>query len=166
MVFAKHNFFKISHFSLNFDNPDTFFKSQWQTKQRSVFFLIYRWVLAAFFIGIVSFSWTRNIRNSTLHYWFIYMTSWGILLCAITTATAAVLTTLFHFKRLTISSKSMSYKVYWFLSYVSTVLAFLITIIYWSLLFDGTFHLFYDRYQSITFEIALSFQEVPQFWIF
>lgn len=137
MVFVKINFSKFANPTLRHDDPEVFFKSQWQTERKSLIFLIYRWNLAAFFIGIVSYSWSSNIIKGTFNYWFIYMTSWGILLCAITTTVAAVLTTFYHFGRIEINSKSTSYKVYWFLSYVSTVLAFLITIVYWSVLFDG-----------------------------
>jgi hypothetical protein len=137
MVIIKSSFNKFASLRLHHDDPEVFYKSQWQSNRKSLIFLIYKWILAAFFIGIVCYSWTKNIINETFAYWFIYMTSWGILLCAVTATFSAILTTLHHIDPVEKNPKSTGYKVYWFLSYVSTVLAFLITIVYWSLLFDG-----------------------------
>lgn len=138
---VKVNFYKIANLRLNSDDPTVFVKSQWQRGEKSLIFLIYRWVLAGFFIGILTFSWSRNIIKGTFAFWFIYMTSWGILLCTITTIFSAVLTTLHHINAIKLDSKSASFKVYWLLSNVSTVFAFVITIVYWSLLFDGILRL-------------------------
>jgi hypothetical protein len=141
MVVIKANCGKIANLTLHSEEPQVFFKSQWQRNEKSWIFVVYRWIMAAFFTGIVSYSWTKNIRYGTFRFWFIYMTSWGIFLCMVTTILAAILTTLYHFDKIKINSKSALYsqysKVYWLLSNVSTVLAFLITIVYWALLFDG-----------------------------
>lgn len=134
---VKVGFKKVANLSLRSDDPTVFVKSQWQSSEKSTVFLIYRWIIAAFYIGIVAYSWAKNIYYGTFQFWFIYMTSWGIFLCMITTTFAAVLTTLYHFKAIELESKAVSYRVYWILSNVSTVFALVITIVYWSLLFDG-----------------------------
>lgn len=131
------NFSKTANLWFHSENPKVFVKSQWQSEDKSLIFVIYRWILAAFYISVVGYSWTNAIMYHSFTLWFIYMTSWGIFLGMITTTFAAILTTLHHVNAITLNPKSASYKVYWFLSNVSTVLAFLITIIYWSVLFDG-----------------------------
>lgn len=136
---VKVKFNKISNLRLHSEDPTVFVKSQWQKSEKSVIFLIYRWIIAVYFIGIVSYSWSRSIYFGTFKFWFIYMTSWGIFLCMLTTIYAAVLTTLYHIDFIKLEAKSVTYKVYWFLSNVSTVFAFVITVVYWSLLFDGIF---------------------------
>lgn len=128
------NFRRIANLKLHSDDPTVFVKSQWQGGEKSLIFLIYRWTIAAFFIGIVAYSWTNSINYGTFKFWFIYLTSWGIFLCMITTTFAAVITTLYH---IGYNSKLATYKVYWFLSNVTTVFALVITIVYWSLLFNG-----------------------------
>lgn len=128
----------ISRIGFHHDEPELFVTTQWtKNPERSNLFLLFRWILAAFFIGIVAYSWTNSISSGFFNFWFIYMTNWGIILCMIATTFAAILTTCYHFNLTTLDSQSRSYKVYWFLSNVSTVLAFMITIVYWTVLFEG-----------------------------
>lgn len=135
---AKIKFPKISGAGFHHDEPEVFVTTQW-TRQpvKSLLFLLFRWLLAGFYIGIVAYSWSSNINNGTFNFWFIYMTSCGIFICMISTVFAAFLTTFYHFDVITLDSQSSSYKVYWFLSNISTVLAFMITVVYWSILFNG-----------------------------
>lgn len=128
---------KVTQCGFHHDEPELFVKSQWQRGEKSFLFLLFRWALAAFFIGTLAYSWTNVIRNEAFKFWFIYMTNWGLFLCTISTSLAAFLTTFYHFGWKKFESQSISYKVFWFLSSVSTVLAFVITIVYWSILFNG-----------------------------
>lgn len=129
---------KLQRIGFHHDEPELFVTTQWtRNAQKSVLFLIFRWILAGFFIGIVAFSWTKSFNSDTFKFWWIYLTNWGILICMISTTFAAFLTTFYHFSWIKLESQSASYKVYWFLSNVSTVLAFVITIVYWSILFNG-----------------------------
>jgi hypothetical protein len=134
---VKTNLRKIANLRLICDDPTVFVKSQWQTGEKSVIFLIYRLLIAAYFVGIVAYGWSRSIYYGSFKFWFIYMTDWGLFMCMLTAVFGAILTTLYHFNAINLQPKSASYKVYWFLSNVSTVFAFVITVVYWSLLFDG-----------------------------
>lgn len=135
---VKMKFPKISSVGFHHDEPEVFVTTQWtRDTEKNLLFLLFRWVLAGFYIGVVAYSWTSNINSGIFRFWFIYMTSLGIFICMISTTFAAVLATLYQFDAITINSQSSSYKLYWFLSNISTVLAFMITIIYWSVLFNG-----------------------------
>lgn len=134
MVQISSKFIKL-HF--NHKKPESFVRSQCQSEQRSAFFLTFRWLLAAFFIGGIAYTWTNNIKNGTFGFWFIYMTNWGLFICTISTIYAAILTTFHYVKKLDLNFESRSYKILWWLSNVSTVLAFEITLVYWIILFEG-----------------------------
>lgn len=61
-------------------------------------------------------------------------------MCMITTFFGAVLVTAHHFNWIkTGSEMTFSFKAYWFLSNATTVLAVVITVVYWSVLFDGSY---------------------------
>lgn len=139
---VKIKFPKISAVGFHHDEPEVFVTTQWtKNPQKSLLFLLFRWILAGFYIGIVAYSWTNNINSGIFRFWFIYMTSLGIFICMISTTYSAFLTTFYQFSIINLEPNSLSYKLYWFLSNVSTVLAFMITIIYWSVLFNGMCHL-------------------------
>lgn len=125
-------------FSFWHDDPEHFVTTQWTKDMRKSFlFLLYRWMLAGFFIGVVAYSWTSSISRGFFSFWFIYMTNLGLLICTFTTTFAAALVTLYHFDAIAINPQSSSYKLYWLLSNISTVFAFIITVVYWSILFNG-----------------------------
>lgn len=130
---------KFSRVGFHHNQPEKFVKSQWQSGDKSWIFLTYRWVLAAFFIGVTLYSWYNIIQYNNFPFWWIYLTNWGILLCTISTTFGAFLTSFYHFGAGKIDPNSSFYKVYWFLYNVATVLAFVITIVYWSVLFNGKF---------------------------
>lgn len=135
---VKIRFPKLSGVWFHHDEPEVFVSTQW-TKQpkKSLLFLLFRWILAGFFIGVFAYSMTGTITNGNLRFWFIYMTNIGLFICMIATFFAACLTTVHHFDIISLESQSSSYKLYWFLSNISTVLAFMITVVYWSVLFNG-----------------------------
>lgn len=140
---------KLSASSLKFhhEEPELFVTSQWaRSAKKTTHFLVFRLLLGALYVGILSWSWSNNIRASySFGYWWIYMTSWGIFVCTISTVYSAVLTALYHFGLIELSSHSTSYKVYWLLSSTSTVLAFMITVVYWSILFNGICVFYFDK---------------------
>ena len=120
---------------LSHKNPEVFVISQW-CKPKSIFFLLYRYLLAITFIGILTYSITNSIIvNHDFGFWFIYLTNNGLLICTLTTTYAATLTTFYQFDWIRLETESKSYKIYWLLSNVSIVLAFVISIVYWSVLF-------------------------------
>lgn len=126
----------IKPWHLSHKNPEVFVMSQWQSKSKSVRFLIYRFLLALSFIGIFTYSITNAIIvDHDFGYWFIYLTNNGIFICTIATTYAAILVTFYHFNWIRLETEAISYKIHWLLSNVSIVLAFVISIMYWSVLF-------------------------------
>lgn len=125
------------HSSLNHNQPEVFVQSQWQSGTKSLKFVIFRWILAAYFIATVAFSWQRALTRNAFGLWWIYMTDWGILLCMISTTYGAILATRFHKNSIQIHPQSTDYKIYWCLSNIAMVLAFVISIFYYGMLYGG-----------------------------
>lgn len=135
MVFKKLP--KIKSWQLSHKNPEIFFMSQWQHKPKSLIFVVYRVLLAIIFASILTYSITHSVVvDSDFDYWFIYLTNNGLLICTIFTSYAALLVILYHFDWIKLESKSITYKIFWLLSNVAIVLAFVISLVYWVLLFE------------------------------
>ena len=124
----------IRSIKLHHENPEVFSKSQWQKSAKSWLFLTYRWCMSAFFIFVLTYSLMKD--PTTIVYFFIYLTNIGILLVTLFTLYAAIFVTLYHFDMVKVDSDALSYKFFWILSSMSIILAFMITIVYWSALYD------------------------------
>ncbi|KAI8119300.1 Protein rolling stone, partial [Lucilia cuprina] len=125
--------------------PNDFVKSQWQNRTKSIVYLIYRWFLALFFTAVVIESMIDPDPDENPNFWlyFIYMTNWGIMLCMITNVYAAILVTIWHFhpeyadKLLNLESLKSPFRIYWAIHITTLVVSIVITIIYWSILYDA-----------------------------
>ncbi|XP_075151374.1 protein rolling stone [Haematobia irritans] len=123
--------------------PDDFVKSQWQNRTKSILYLIYRSFLAAFFIAVVIDSMIDHYQYASFGLYFIYMTNWGILLCMITNVYALILVLIWHYrpeyadKLLNLESLTSPFRIYWAIHITTLVVSIVITIIYWSLLYDA-----------------------------
>ena len=72
--------------------------------------------------------------------YLIYLTNWGLLMSMIMTILGAVLVTAYYFDKMIVQQNRIMpvvFKAYWFLSNTATVIAFGITILYWSLIYEG-----------------------------
>ncbi|KAL7739157.1 hypothetical protein ACLKA6_010380 [Drosophila palustris] len=126
------------------DTPDDFVKSQWQTCTKSRTYLLYRWFIALFFIGVVIESmWPQTDDESSYWLYFIYMTNWGIWMCMLTNLLGAILVTIWHYhpeysdKLLNMQAWASPFRIYWSMHIITLVLSIVITIIYWSILYDA-----------------------------
>ncbi|KAL7022141.1 hypothetical protein ACKWTF_012148 [Chironomus riparius] len=133
-MLLKIGFPSIRSIKLHHDDPEVFLKSQWQKSAKSWIFLTYRWTICAFFMFVLAYSLLQD--PTTIAYFFIYLTNIGILLVTLFTLYAAIISTLYHFDIIKIEAASLSYKLFWVVSNMSIVLAFMITIVYWSALYD------------------------------
>ncbi|CAO1378485.1 unnamed protein product [Diamesa serratosioi] len=127
-------------FCFEHNTPVDFVSSQWQSERKCFNFLVYRWILAVFFVGTVILSIFTALENDQFDYYFIYLTNLGIWLCMISTLLGAVLVTVHHYDLIAPcyhEKMTKIFKFYWFLSNATSVLAFCISITYWSLVFDG-----------------------------
>ncbi|EDW88600.1 protein rolling stone [Drosophila yakuba] len=126
------------------DTPDDFVKSQWQSCTKSMAYLFYRWFMALFFVVVVIISmWPEADDQSSYWLYFIYMTNWGIWMCMLTNVLGAVLVTIWHYhpeyadKLLNMKSSFSYFRLYWGMHIIALVLSIVITIIYWSLLYNA-----------------------------
>ncbi|XP_017860353.1 PREDICTED: protein rolling stone isoform X1 [Drosophila arizonae] len=136
--------FKRKHCGFDHDTPDDFVKSQWQTCTKSMVYLLYRWFMALFFIAVVIKSmWPRSDDESSYWLYFIYMTNWGIWMCMLTNLLGAVLVTIWHHhpeyadKLLNMKAWVSPFRIYWSMHIITLVLSIVITIIYWTVLYDA-----------------------------
>ncbi|XP_053957633.1 protein rolling stone [Anastrepha ludens] len=124
---------------------DDFVKSQWQSRTKSVAYLIYRWLIALFFTAVVIDSMLEKEEGSSTNFWlyFIYLTNWGVMLCMFTNILGAILVTTWHFhpeyadKLLNLESLTSPFVIYWSMHIISLVLSIVITVIYWSVLYNA-----------------------------
>lgn len=122
--------------SFEHSSPEDFVKSQWQTKEKSVGYLIYRWAVACYYIFSVITSLTVTSMRRELHIYPIYLTHWNLVFTMISMLAGAVLVTLYYRDRLNVEGKmTRKLKAYWFLSTSSSMYAFLVSLIYWTVLY-------------------------------
>ncbi|KAH8402925.1 hypothetical protein KR222_000379 [Zaprionus bogoriensis] len=124
--------FRRDKFSLHHDEPGVFCRSQWQRGDRNIVWLIYRWLLALFFLGGALASLIQDFNEGT---WFIYLTDWGFVLCAYVCTYGAVIATIYFIRPSYFESGSWALKVYWASHHTTTVLAMLITLVFWSAIY-------------------------------
>uniref|UniRef100_A0A336MHR5 CSON001918 protein n=1 Tax=Culicoides sonorensis TaxID=179676 RepID=A0A336MHR5_CULSO len=125
------------------DEPDKFIKSQWQQSSRCFIFLIYRWILACFFIGALIFSlWNHISKFHEISKFFIFLTNLGFILCVFYSLLAAVVTTWYFQPAQLQNIESMEnmpliLRIIWIMHNVSLTFSVVITLVYWTLLYDS-----------------------------
>ncbi|KAJ0182367.1 hypothetical protein K1T71_001736 [Dendrolimus kikuchii] len=151
--------------SLEYSPPKQFACSQWQTGPKpSTFYLIYRWLLfiTVVIVGVISFICQYLPKNYhgpeiELNYfkWFIYLTNWGYAMIIIQTGLA--LAVVHKYRNETKCNLSLDEeehpmssskrtrtplvcRAYWLTQNIATDLAFVITLVYWSLVYDPKMH--------------------------
>ncbi|XP_033248877.1 protein rolling stone-like isoform X1 [Drosophila miranda] len=87
--------FQRSKFSLHHDDPGVFCRSQWQHGDRSILWVLYRWLLVAFYATGVIMSFIKVFNEGT---WFIYLTHWGFSLCLYVCIYGAVVATIYFIR--------------------------------------------------------------------
>ncbi|XP_037298605.1 protein rolling stone isoform X2 [Manduca sexta] len=124
---------------LEHPKPSDFYLSAWQTTRSVVPLLIWRTLLFLTSISIVISSMTYYIINGKIGYWFIYLTHWGLTVNTLTTAFSVFISARSYFVGPISAEFKLPWyiKVYWVLYNIGVPLAFLITIFYWSLLYEA-----------------------------
>ncbi|XP_073821192.1 rolling stone [Musca autumnalis] len=130
--------FRLKNFGFNHDQLDEFYRSQWQSGEKSFLFLLYRWIWAAFFLCVFLSCLVLQFSEGK---YFIFLTNWGIMLCTATQMLAALLATQWYFDIDGVRSSAYEVaqlkktptiiKFYWLLHDISLPLALIITTIYW-----------------------------------
>ncbi|XP_075977652.1 protein rolling stone-like [Anticarsia gemmatalis] len=130
---------KTSMLSLEHPKRTDFYLSCWQTTRSAVPVLIWRLILFLATLGIVLASAIIYILNGKFAYWFIYLTHWGLTSILLTTGFGVGVSARIYFYGPISAEFSLPWyvKTYWVLFNIATPVAFLITIFYWTLLFEA-----------------------------
>lgn len=123
------------NYNLEHDCPKDFVTSQWQIKDKSATYMIYRWILAMFYLFSFFFSFCTSYHRKELKVHFIYLTNWIMFGSAIFTILAAVLVTMHFTNKMKLDKMTIPLKLYWYLSICCTMYSCLITFTYWTILF-------------------------------
>ncbi|XP_013102294.2 protein rolling stone-like [Stomoxys calcitrans] len=133
--------FRWKNFGFHHNQLDEFYRSQWQSGEKSAWFLLYRWLWTLFFVSVFLSCLVLQFSEGK---YFIFLTNWGIMLCVITQLLGVVLATRWYFDVNAIRSTACegaqvkktptAVKFYWLLHAISVPLALIITTVYWSFL--------------------------------
>lgn len=88
---------EVSNCSLDHDYADSMVRSQWQSRSRNNYYLLYRWSVAIFVTFVVLYSFIDNAIQRNVGFFFIYFTHWGIMINMVVGVTGAILVTIWHF---------------------------------------------------------------------
>jgi hypothetical protein len=122
------------NFSLKHTETSDFVQSQWQTYSKSSRFLVFRWLLAVYFFVIAVFS--LRMMHGEFSQWCVFLAHWSLTFSMVTTFFGAILTTLHHYDAIKMSMQTNLSQTYWFLTNISTVLAFVNTVFYYEILYS------------------------------
>ena len=94
---------------------------------------------------MVILSFITAVECDQLSYYAIYLTNWNVILNGSSSIFAAVLVTLFYRKNFTFDrdlhneSMSASFKTFWLLSTLSTVISISLCLVYWPFIHVGRY---------------------------
>ncbi|CAK1602286.1 unnamed protein product [Parnassius mnemosyne] len=131
----------LSKLGLEYSKPSTFYLSAWQTNRSVIPLLIWRSILFLASLGIVLTSMVMYGQGGKLKFWFIYLTHWGITLNTLATGfSVAVSVRCYLYGPIGADFGLPWYvKSYWVLYNSAVPMAFLITVFYWTVLYEAGF---------------------------
>ncbi|KAJ8736155.1 hypothetical protein PYW08_006811 [Mythimna loreyi] len=132
---------KRSMLTLEHHKPTDFYLSCWQTTRSVVPLLIWRVLLFLTILGIVLSSIIIYALKGHFAYWFIYLTHWGLTSILFATGFALFVSArCYHYGPISTEFRLPWYvKAYWTLCNIATPMAFMITIFYWTVLYEAGF---------------------------
>lgn len=115
---------------------------QWQIETKpSVRYLIYRALLATYFVFVFVLSLFTAEGCKQLSWYAIYLTNWNVVLNAVTAVFGAVVVALYYKRRIRFDDETKvmpsSFKAYWLLSLLSCCVSISLSLVYWPLIYDG-----------------------------
>ncbi|CAK1540211.1 unnamed protein product [Leptosia nina] len=132
--------FQLRMVGLEHQKPSDFYLSAWQSTRSALPLLIWRALLFLAALGIILTSVIMYILSPIpLGYWFIYLTHWGLILILCSTGFGMGVSARCYFKGPISPDFALPWyvKTYWVLYNISVPLAFLITVFYWTLLYEA-----------------------------
>ncbi|XP_059051202.1 protein rolling stone-like [Achroia grisella] len=124
---------------LDYTEPPDFYLSAWQKNRSALPLMIFRAILFLTSLGILLYSIITYSISGIVGYWFIYLTHWGLTANVLATGFATAVSTRCYFYGPISGQYRIPWylKTYWVLFNVATPVAFLITIFYWTVLFEA-----------------------------
>ncbi|XP_026759047.2 protein rolling stone-like [Galleria mellonella] len=115
------------------DKLSDFYASSWQRGESPIPLLVVRMLLTALALGILVFSLVEGASP----YWLIYLTNWGLLLITMMMVSGLLVSCVAVCKA-NFETKELPWYVstYWFLYNIVVTNAFMITALYWILLYE------------------------------
>ncbi|XP_053612184.1 protein rolling stone-like [Plodia interpunctella] len=120
-------------------NPSEFYLSVWQTNRSATPLFVLRLILFLGSLAIVLASSILYIQSGIYGFWFIYLTHWGLTANVAATGFAALVSARSFFYGPTRTKHQLPWYVmtYWILYNIAAPVAFLITLFYWTVLFEA-----------------------------
>ncbi|KAJ8735754.1 hypothetical protein PYW07_007374 [Mythimna separata] len=130
---------KRSMLTLEHHKPTDFYLSCWQTTRSVVPLLIWRALLFLGSLGIVLGSMITYMVNGTFRFWFIYLTHWGLTTIILATGFATLVSArCYLYGPISTEFRLPWYvKTYWTLCNIAVPFSFMITIFYWTVLYEA-----------------------------
>lgn len=91
--------FAIGNCFFEHDPVDSMVRSQWRSRSRNDYYILYRWFAAMIAVVVFSLSMYDFIQRNGFAKYFIYMTHWCLALNAIVHVLGAILVTKWHVQR-------------------------------------------------------------------
>ncbi|XP_049877592.1 protein rolling stone-like [Pectinophora gossypiella] len=126
-------------FGLEYPKPTDFYLSVWQGTRSSVPLLILRTLLFLTAVAIVLTSMILYYLNNYLQFWFIYLTHWGLMTIVLATGFSVAVSARVYFYGPISAEFCLPWyvKSYWVLYNIANPIAYLITIFYWTVLYEA-----------------------------
>lgn len=122
--------------SLQHENPQDFYISQWQRDNKCLIYVIYRWIIAVFFTMSGIFCLVTDIKRGYLMFFWIYLTNWNLTLTMIMTSISAWISSKYYFGKIDKTSMTFKLKLFWILWASVTTGAILVSFVYWKFIHD------------------------------
>ncbi|RVE51097.1 hypothetical protein evm_004240 [Chilo suppressalis] len=131
--------FQWGKIKLEHARPSDFYLSVWQTNRSAAPLLILRSLLFLTSLAITVYSIVSYSIKGWFGIWWIYLTHWGLTVMTLSTGFATGVSARCHFYGPISGEYRLPWyiKTYWVLFNISVPLAFLITIFYWTVLFEA-----------------------------
>ncbi|CAG9796419.1 unnamed protein product [Diatraea saccharalis] len=125
--------------NLEHSRPADFYLSVWQSNRSTAPLLVLRTLLFLASLGITVTSIVLYIINSWVGFWWIYLTHWGLSVLTLATGFSVAISARCYFYGPISGEYRLPWyiKVYWVLFNIAVPLSFLITLFYWTVLFEA-----------------------------
>lgn len=88
---------KLNNCGFDHDPAESIVRSQWQSRSKNNFYLLYRWLVAVFVVFVVCVAIYDHLQKYRFELFFIYLTHQGVIINMIVGIMGAILVTMWHY---------------------------------------------------------------------